>query len=168
MEKFQISCSITNNFIHWTIWNLFISWWVVNSWEQYHFYFFTYAYHIITYIQFFIHQSQFFFNINIFFWDKCGKFLTYEFCSISALDTLNWMYPYFPTYRAKLFRNPLPFCLSLAANYSTLSLSLSSQIGTHRQCSAIQSTWVLIFLSAYFYFSNFLLGLNTFTPICLV
>ena len=125
MEKFQISCSITNNFIHWTIWNLFISWWVVNSWEQYHFYFFTYAYHSITYTQFFIHQSQFFFNINIFFWDKCGKFLTYEFCSISALDTLNWMYPYFPTYRAKLFRNPLPFCLSLAANYSTLSLSLS-------------------------------------------
>ena len=115
-------------------------------------------------------NHNFFFNINIFFWDKCGKFLTYEFCSISALDTLNWMYPYFPTYRAKLFRNPLPFCLSLAANYSTLSLSLSlsSQIGTHRQCSAIQSTWVLIFLSAYFYFSNFSLGLNTFTPICLV
>lgn len=111
-------------------------------------------------------NHNFFFNINIFFWDKCGKFLTYEFCSISAFDTLNWMYPYFPTYRAKLFRNPLPFCLSLAANYSTLSLS--SQIGTHRQCSAIQSTWVLIFLSAYFYFSNFSLGLNTFTPICLV
>ena len=111
-------------------------------------------------------NHNFFFNINSFFWDKCGKFLTYEFCSISALDTLNWMYPYFPTYRAKLFRNPLPFCLSLAANYSTLSLS--SQIGTHRQCSAIQSTWVLIFLSAYFYFSNFSLGLNTFTPICLV
>ena len=70
-------------------------------------------------------NHNFFFYINIFFWDKCGKFLTYEFCSISALDTLNWMYPYFPTYRAKLFRNPLPFCLSLAANYSTLSLSLS-------------------------------------------
>ena len=74
-----------------------------------------------------------FFLISIyFFWDRCGKFLTYEFCSISALDTLNWMYPYFPTYRAKLFRNPLPFCLSLAANCSTLSLSLSVSLFTNR------------------------------------
>ena len=98
MEKFQISCTITNNFINGVIWNLFISCWVVNLWEQYHFYFFTYAYHNITYTQFFIHQSQLFFNINIcfeinainfFLVKQCDKFSTYEFCFFSDLDTLN-------------------------------------------------------------------------------
>ena len=182
MEKFQISYTITNNFINWAIWNLFISYWVVNLWEQYHFYFFTYAYHNITYTQFFIHQSQLFININIcfeinainfFLVKQCDKF--YEFCFFSDLDTLNlkldvMLFFQRTGWSCPLFRKPLPFCLSLAANSSlhTHTLSLSPQIGTHQQCSAIQSTWVLIFLSVYFYFSNFSLGLNTFTPICLV